>query len=280
MYKKKHKLLIFFCFTILFLMVLGCNVIWRSPSYYLVETSCDEDNKILGMEQYDSLSKIHKRPFKIKTKNVFVYGSEHTKNPNNSQIADIEKEWENFNPSVLLVEGRLGFFIPVFMDPVKKFGEMGKAVSLAKKDNIKVYSWELPKEALLRKLTNNHSSRRLALFEILRPYFGNYRFGVDNPNKFVLNYIERAQWFGLQQEIKSVADIDELWNKDFPEIDWRKTSDQYGLPGYMQLIADDSNYYRNQHLVCNIEELMTKGERVFVVCGSSHAVCIENSFKN
>ena len=45
---------------------------------------------------------------------------------------------------------------------------------------------------------------------------------------------------------------------------------------YLSEIADDSNHTRNQHLVCVIKQLLKQGERVFVICGSSHAVCIEN----
>jgi hypothetical protein len=52
-------------------------------------------------------------------------------------------------------------------------------------------------------------------------------------------------------------------------------SDEHGLPGYLKTISDDSNDLRNRHLVRAVLELTGKGERVFVVAGSSHAVLIE-----
>jgi hypothetical protein len=55
----------------------------------------------------------------------------------------------------------------------------------------------------------------------------------------------------------------------------RKTSDEYGLPGYLSTMADRANMIRNQHLLCVIDELRARGERVFVVCGLSHAVCLD-----
>lgn len=89
----------------------------------------------------------------------------------------------------------------------------------------------------------------------------------------------RAEWLGAQNKINSIEDIDNIWERDFSaEKNWRDKSDQWGLPGYLGEIAHRSNYIRNQHLVCTIDQLLSQGERVFVICGSSHAVCIENEF--
>ena len=45
--------------------------------------------------------------------------------------------------------------------------------------------------------------------------------------------------------ISSVAQIDAIWKRDFPdEADWRDTSDQFGLPGYLAEIAARLNQAR------------------------------------
>jgi hypothetical protein len=51
----------------------------------------------------------------------------------------------------------------------------------------------------------------------------------------------------------------------------------YGLPGDLQRIADDANLLRNAHVLCIIRELRSQQERVFVICGSSHAVCLQSA---
>jgi hypothetical protein len=85
---------------------------------------------------------------------------------------------------------------------------------------------------------------------------------------------------GLEDSIKTVADVDRAWKKYFPAgPDWREVSDEYELPGYLATLMATSNDIRNRQLVAAVKELTKKGERVFVVCGSSHAYCVAPSFK-
>ena len=71
-----------------------------------------------------------------------------------------------------------------------------------------------------------------------------------------------------------------LWKKYFPAgPDWRDTSDEYALPGYLAAIMTTSNDIRNRQLVTIVKELTQKGERVFLICGSSHAYCVSPAFR-
>jgi hypothetical protein len=252
--------------------------IWRSPKYYLETNNCEKFQDILTMQQYGQLADSHERPFIITKKNFLIFGSEHIKDPDHKQNKEIEAAFNTFQPSVVLVEGRLGFLIPYFMESAKKFGEMGKAAELAKKHGLPIYSWDSPKSEQLKALKKKFDSEQLALKEILNPYFSNLRFGKPkSPDRYVEQYLFRAEWLGVQNEINSIGDIDRIWKRDFPtEKDWRDVSDQWGLPGYLADIADYSNYIRNQHLLCSISQLIKQGEKIFVICGSSHAVCIED----
>lgn len=73
-----------------------------------------------------------------------------------------------------------------------------------------------------------------------------------------------------------MEDIDRIWKRDFSnENDWRDISDPWSLPGYLAEISDHPNCIRNQHLVCSINLLLNQAEKVLVICGSSHVVCIE-----
>ena len=233
------------------------------------------------MKAYAGLINSHERPFIVEHNNILIFGAEHSKNSKDEQNKSIEALFNEFKPTVVLIEGRLGFHIPFIMNPVKKFGEMGLAASLAKEHDALLYSWETPKGELINQLRLNFSDEQIILKEILTPYFSNLRFGKpDSPENFVEQYLDRAQWLGLQDRISNIEDLDSLWNRDFSnEKDWRETSDQYGLPGYLVKIGDHANYIRNQNLLCNIKKLIEQNERVFVVCGSSHAVCIKNEIE-
>ncbi|MDY8135365.1 hypothetical protein [Aquimarina sp. 2201CG5-10] len=275
---KAKKIVLSIIGVLIIMIVWGYFNIWRSPKHYLEVNNCNKFNHILSMQEYGQLADTHKRPYIIERKDVLVFGSEHIKTPEHQQNKFIEEAFDMFKPTVVLVEGRLGFLIPYFMDPVKKFGEMGKASELAKKHSLLLYSWDPPKGKQLDELKKEFNPEQLAIKEILTPYFGNLRFGKpESPEKFVEQYLQRAQWLGVQNKIKSIDDIDRIWKRDFPnEKDWRDTDDQWGLPGYLSEIADTSNLIRNQYLLCAIKKLTAQGEKVFVVCGSSHAVCIKN----
>jgi hypothetical protein len=121
-------------------------------------------------------------------------------------------------------------------------------------------------------------SRRVALFLVLTPYFSNFRHGKpDDPNAAAAKYIrKRLAGTGLEAQITSVGDIDALWRRDFAGLpDWRDTSDAHGMPGYLGELAERFNAYRDEHFARVVIHLARRGERVFAVAGSSHAVKLE-----
>ena len=275
----KRVLLISFSLLILF-MIWGWFNIWRSPKYFPHTQDCTKNENILTMDEYGQFVDSHARPYIIRKPNVVVFGAEHTKDPDDPQIEMINSAFASLKPTVVLVEGRLGFLMPYVMNPVEQFGESGAAAEFAKCEGAKIYSWEIPKSDLILELVKLYDKEKVALSQILTPYFSNYRFGKpDDPNQFVAQFLNRASYPGLDNCIQSVDEIDKIWKRDFAvEKDWRETSDQYGLPGYLSDIASTANKIRNDYLVCAISELVGSGERVFVVCGSSHAVCVEPAF--
>jgi hypothetical protein len=256
------------------LTTLTFTFFWRSPGYYLDVEPFPGETKVLPKAQY-RLG--HPQPYVYRAGDVFVYGSVHSQDPDDPQMADIETAWREFRPTVALLEGRLGFLVPGFMDPVEEYGEMGRVNALAKRDDVTTYTWEMPWERAATELAGRHRPERVALYFVLRPYFGNVRFGrPPSPEAFVEEFLHRASIPALRGTITSVADIDRIWRRDFPgERDWRDVSDEGPLVGYLVDIAAESEDLRNRHLVRVVHTLVDRGERVFVVCGSSHAVLIQ-----
>jgi hypothetical protein len=52
-----------------------------------------------------------------------------------------------------------------------------------------------------------------------------------------------------------------------------------GLPGYLHEVWTTSNAARDEHFARVIIDLVRKNERVFAVCGSSHAVKLEPALR-
>lgn len=246
-------------------------VAWKSPKYYTLQQH-HQPYPYLPFKAYNGE---HPRPYIIEKNNVLVFGAAHTRDPKDKEIGLIEEKWKAFKPTVALVEGRLGFLLPGVMDPVENLGEGGKVKALAHRDDVPLYNWDLSKEALARQMRAKFSAEQIAIAQILNPYFSQMRFGKPaSPETFVDEYLKRAAYVGLQDSIKTVQDVDRIWQKYFPGKDWRDVTDEYGLPGYLGEMMTTGNDLRNQQLVAAIKELTARGERVFVICGSSHAVCV------
>ena len=259
---------------VLFLLV---NTSCKGPAYYISQKQFTDS--IISFKKYSSLPEI-KPPYILKDKQYFIFGSAHTKDPNNPQIDLLEKYFKEFKPTVALVEGRLGFVSTLFMNPVKTYGEGGKLLVLAKKSGIPIYNWDLSKEQLADKMAGKFSAEQIALSQILNPYFSNLRYGKpSSPEEYVAKSLDRAKNVGLEKQFLSYKDVDNAWIKYFPKgPDWRNVSDEYGLPGYLADMINCTNDLRNRQLLSAIKELTAKGEKVFVVCGSSHAQCLSTAF--
>ncbi|HEY0677150.1 MAG TPA: hypothetical protein VGD17_02645 [Chitinophagaceae bacterium] len=274
MLKKIFKITAWFLGVIVLLLGVIYLVAWKSPSYFPV-AECSNP-AIVPFSKYDAISD-HPRPLILEKNNLVVFGATHTRDPKDPQIAEIDFKWKKLNPTIALVEGRLDFLLPGFMDPVKTLGEGGKVKALANKTGVPLYNWDLSKEELAKKLSATFSAEQIALAQILSPYFSSLRFGKPaSPDKYIEEYLGRAKYVGLHEQFRSAADVDKAWKKHFPEgPDWRNVSDEYEMPGYLSNYLAAINDLRNKQLVCAIRELLSKGERVFVICGSSHAACIQ-----
>lgn len=260
------------------LTTLTFTYFWRSPSYYLDVGPVPGEDRIIPKREY-LLG--HAQPYVYEADNALIFGSTHTKDPGHPELAQIEQQWRRFKPTVALVEGRLGFLIPGFMNPVREYGEMGRVNALAKVDDIPSYTWEFPWDQVASELAGRFPPEQVALYFVLRPYFSNLRFGKpESPEKFIEEFIHRGTIPALGGTISSVADVDRIWLRDFPnERDWRDVSSEGPLIGYLNEVGFASEDLRNLHLVRVVKTLVSQGNRVFVICGSSHAVVIEPALR-
>lgn len=270
-----------------FAVFMWTGIIWKSPSYYPLAKVRDLEKPVISMKEYPAMAG-HARPYIYYLKGnlgeVYVLGIDHTNQNDDPQIDSITRIWNEYQPDIALVEGRLGFLFSWFQDPVRTYGESGKTVSLARKDKVAFYTWEPGKQDEINIMLKHYSPVQVAFFYSLRPYLSNYRFGKPkDPEEKMLSYIKsRTDYDGIRGSITEVAQIDSIWNRDFPgEKNWRDFSDQYGWPeGYPSEMAAFSNDIRNLHQISAILELAEQGKKVFVTMGSSHAFRIEETLRH
>jgi hypothetical protein len=277
--KKVFKIAAWLLVIVVLLLGAVYFLAWKSPKYYTVTNVISLRDSITPFSQYELISD-HPRPYIITGKNFVIMGAAHTRDPLHADIKLIEEKWKGLKPTIALVEGRLGFLLPMLMNPVKELGEGGKVSELAKGDGVPLYNWDLSKEVLAAQLQSKFSGEQVALAQILNPYFSNLRFGKPaSPEQFIQEYLPRARFVGQEGNFKTVADVDRYWKKYFPAgKDWRETSDETALPGYLADMMAYSNDLRNRQLVAVVKELAGRQERVFLICGSSHAACVAPAF--
>lgn len=279
------------CFGVALLAAAGGYLYWsawqRVP-HLDVQDPLRPRPTLMTRHEYQGLIGSHPRPFVYEVSRAehgggaaLVFGAEHTKDPEDPSLRVLRASWDGFAPTVLLVEGRMGVMFPAFHDAVRMFGESGKAHELAKEAGIPTHSWEpRPQRLAAALLDKGFSRRQVALRFILNSSFSNRRFGAPSrPGALVMDTLaERAAWAGAEEQFRGLEDVDAAWKLEFADgPDWREVSDEFGLPGFLGRM--DLNVARDEHLVDLIGVLVRRGERVFVVCGCSHAVVVESAVR-
>ena len=153
---------------------------WYSVPGYAPDSTPTEVSLILTPELYSDVIDTHERPYNYVLDvpdggRVAVFGAEHTKQPDDPQFDILRAQWQALKPTVALIESDLGMMFPMFMDPVRTFGEVGEVHALARSSDIKTYTWEPPDEKLIQSAIEprvHAGAGRLALGarpELLKP---------------------------------------------------------------------------------------------------------------
>lgn len=269
------------------LILFSCNIFWKSPSFYELGGNREMDIPIMDMQSYDQIRKTHRRPYCYSVGSatggkVYVVGVDHLNDPGHSQFDTIRSIWVKAEPTVALVEGRLGFLFAWFQDPIEKYGAGGLVSQLSKNDGTELYTWEPTRDDEIGILMKQFPVEQIAMFYTFRPYFSKMREGKPkNPEKKIAQYLRsRTDYEHIRGVFKTWKELDSAWQKDYPHINWRGYSDEQGWPeGYLHNIWNASNLARDHHLVQIVAELVDHGETVFISMGTSHAPRIEEALR-
>lgn len=282
---KKLVILLGVLATILF-GIYRMNVIWPLAPLYEIQEYPPLEVPIMDMKAYEDIINDHRRPyvFELTGPNggaVLVCGLDHTKDPANPQLDTLKYHWEQFNPGVALVEGRVGNLFWWAQDPIEELGEGGLTTALAYKKGIARYSWEPPRQGqIIRLLEEGFTKEEIVMHYVFRAYVSNSRYGTyDDPEAALQDFLDsRADYDGIRDVYTRWEELDVKWQRDFPTVDWRTYPAGYGWPaGYLDEIANRVNLMRDEHLLAIVDSEIRKGHRVFAVMGASHAPRIEKA---
>lgn len=222
-------------------------------------------------------------PYRVRSEKSLVFGFHpHTNDPNDRQLQILGREWTEFRPTVILVEGRPGVFFGKPEEVVARIGETGWAMRRAQDEKLKIWSWEPTVEAERDELLK-HGSREDAVLMLTLRTLASRRRNRPVSDADAANVLERRQTaYGMKGVFPDLAAMETYWNAKYAKHgDWRVVPEGWKWAGEESSLSKMSfavGDLRTSNLVRCVRKLVLKGERVLAICGSGHAIRGESGF--
>lgn len=145
--------------------------LWLPLPHYEPDADLTLDAEPISPSEY-ALLQPHEEPYVVDVTadsgRVLLFGVRPTRDPADPRLDSLEARWRAVDPTVLLVERRLGVFVQGLGDPVSTFGETGFAYALARESRVPAYTWEPPRDRVLERDVDHRTGRPDSLDEIRR----------------------------------------------------------------------------------------------------------------
>lgn len=256
-----------------------------------VSNSFAQEPEIMTYEEYGRIR--HKQPYILNLKSgqgrLLYFGVKHVNNLNDPQIAEIEKRWAKFRPTLILSESGVRPVESSREKAIERYGEAGLLSFLAAQHNIPIKSIDPPRLEEIAYLLNTKrwTVEQIKLFFILRRVAENSKSPKPQPvDAFVQEGLKAFSTVsGLQGFPTTLAEFEESVKRVLPSVgDWRQVQTAVfdpnpSLGNYTNDVAYTSSQYRDKYMIKLIAKEVKKGERVFAVVGASHVVMQERAIK-
>jgi len=250
----------------------------------------EKDAGIMTFEEYAKVS--HDYPYIVEIKygkgSLLYFGSRHIYDPKEPQIAQIQKLWKKFRPTVAYYESTGTSLSKSVEEAVSTSGEPGLVRFLAVRDKIPWLTLEPNRTEEVAMMLKTYTPEQVKVFFVLRqvPQF-NDRKNDQTLEEFIPTFLRNVSYIpGLENAPpNTVAELDKscLWLS--PQLqDWRTAdrswSDPVAMKAYTNQIARLSSEFRDLNMVKLLIDKVKQGERVFAVVGGSHVVMQEPALKS
>jgi hypothetical protein len=204
---------------------------------------------------------------------MLYIGARHTSEAADPQLAEIERLWAGFQPTVALCEGRARMFRFASRPATGPLHESELVRILAQRGGVPLYSLEPAYEAEVDGLLRQFEPRLVATYLTLRVFTSEAHGYAGDRNALARHLLrKRTDAAGLRGSLASVQDLDTYWRERFPAApDWRTLSDTESVPLLVE-VGHASREVRGEHMVRTLVDLAARGERVLAVVGASHVI--------
>ena len=239
---------------------------------------------ILTYKQYASIR--HKSPYILEFKTgsgaLLFYGAEHTGDPKDPQIADIERRWVAFHPTAAYNEGGDPPTLGDRDDAVHQYAEPGLLRFLAGRDKVPVATFEPAFDDEVSYALKTYSPVQVKVFYTLRQVTeARVAAGSTSLDERIKEWLSGyLPEHGLKNGPNTLEEFTVACKNLFPELgDWRKVSEDWFDPTqsgrYTNELANDTGVFRDKYIFRVLVNRAKRGDRVFAVIGSSHVVVQE-----
>lgn len=248
---------------------------------------------IMSFEEY--VKKTHPVPYLLKLSigkgRLLYFGTRHTYDPRDPEIAEMEKAWAKLRPEIAFFEGADPESTPPAVktrEDIASNGEPSFVLFLATRDHVPVRTLEPSRADELELLLKTYSREEVKVFYVLRqvPEFksGQHKETIEVYTQNVLS------WLSLRPELKgrpnTVAELQETVSRLFPKLaDWREVPQSWFDPAvstsltFLTDISRELSEFRDRHMVTVLLEQVGQGKRVFAAVGASHVVMQERALR-
>jgi len=244
---------------------------------------------IMTWEEYGAIS--HTYPYVVRLTSsegqLLYFGSRHVYDPADPLVAEIQKLWAEFVPTLALNEGGDPPVAGTIEDAVKQFGEPGLVRYLAARDKTPVLSLEPSRAREVASLLPHYSRQQIKLFYVLRqvPHYRLATLSVPLEKKIEEDLGTFAALYDLPGAPRTLAEIAESCEVLLPGLaHWNDVPQPYFDPlqettRFTNDISRRLSNLRDEHMVDLLAREVERGARVFAVVGGSHVVMQEPALR-
>ncbi len=210
---------------------------------------------------------------------LLYFGSAHTYDPDDKQVADIARLWSQLRPTIAFNEGGDPPAQPDLAAAVAQHGEAGLLRHLAARDGVPIRSLEPPYSAQVAALRRDFSGEQIAVFYIARQLEQHYhRAAGESPEAHVARaLVGLAAVPGLEDSPRTFAALAEACARLLPppgdclrpDAAWLDPA-RFDTGAYTNTLARRLSQQRDEWMVELLRTALKPGERVFAVVGASH----------
>jgi hypothetical protein len=229
-------------------------------------------------------------PFALKfhagTGELLYYGADHTFRPDDPQIAEIERLWNEFRPTLAFSEGGIRPASLSVEDAVRRWGEPGLVRVLADRQGVQIRSIEPPQNEEIGAMLREWPPDRVKLYYFLRAMMG-YGRGMQEQQAtdFAMDQLKILnQTKGIEGPPRTIAEIEAALATFSPPLaDWRAAPESWFNPMRSEAFTNEFSRklgrLRDEHMLKNLLESVRGGERVFAVVGLTHVIMQERALR-